>query len=422
MTKDSFASILAKASKKYDLRIGNMNSVLEDVDAISTGSIAFDNALGVGGFPRGRSIELYGPPSSGKTTAALMAMASAQKLITEGHPDFKGKKLLYMDHEHAVDLEYAKKLGLDAEDESFLIAQPDSFEQSANISFELISTGEIAMATYDSVAAMVSEKALEAEIGKSLPAIQARLMSDFLKKLNGTLNETKTSAIFLNHIMEVMEMGGKPGYKKYSTPGGRALKFYASVRVEFQQVGNLKGTQTDELTKEETEIIEATDVRIRIVKNKVAPPFKQAKVRVRFGRGFDNAYTALQILKGRKKLPVTASRFHYFHLLPELITDDMLRTPAKPRTDPRPYIDTEARLFDKLDADPVWRQKFIDAAIAALSDEIPVEEVSPDDILEMAEEAAENDIEPSIEDESEDGTEDAPEEIRAEELQEILNG
>ncbi len=186
-----------------------------------------------------------------------------------------------------------------------------------------------------------------------------------------------------------MEMGGgRGGYKKYSTPGGRALKFYASVRIEFQQIKNLKGKSVDELTHEVEELIEATDVRIRVVKNKVAPPFRQAVVRVRFGRGFDNAYTALKILAGHKKIMMGAGGYFFFHNLPDLAEGmDRLATGTH-----RPYIRGEASLFDRLDTDPVWREAFIQAARDVLNEDpdaaaVPV---NPDDLAELEDEASED--------------------------------
>lgn len=395
MAKESYKSIKAKLAKKYDLRIASMSDVIEPTDSVSSGNLALDHILGIGGFPRGRSIELFGSPSSGKSSCATMLAASTQKLIKEGHPDFKDKVILYMDHENAMDLEYAKALGLDVEHESFEFSQPDSFEQSANVVIGLIETGDVALVIFDSVAAMVAEAALALEIGSNRPMIQAKLMSDFLKKLNGLAARTKTTVIFLNHIMEVVDMSGGPGarYKKYSTPGGRALKFYASVRIEFKQIKNHKAKSIDELTRETVENVESTDVLIQIVKSKVAPPFKRAVVRVRFGRGFDNAYTALQVLVGHKKIIVAGGRFHYFHNLPELVTDDMPRAATGTH---RPYIDTESQVFEWLDSKPEWRAKFIQAAedllkVAPALIEAPI---ADEELAELQEEAADSELAP----------------------------
>lgn len=365
MTATEFNKKMASLSKKYDLRLGNLSSVLEPVDAVSTGNMAIDHILGVGGFPKGRSIELFGPSSSGKTTLAGQVAANVQRLILQGAPGFENKKILYMDHEYSVDTEYFRALGLDAEDDSFLLAQPDTLEQSGNVACGLVETGQVALVIFDSVAAMVSSAAMDSEVGSSLPALQARLMSDLLKnKLNGLLSSTGCIGVFLNHIAEEINIGGyqRSGYKKMTTPGGRALKYYSSVRVEFRQIKNLKGARFNELTMAETDMIEATDVLVKVVKNKCATPFREAIVRVRFGRGFDEAFTALQILTGHKLIQAPGGGFLYFHNVPELVTDDMARS----EKGDRPYIRGEAALFEKLDTDPEWREKFCLRAREAL--------------------------------------------------------
>lgn len=382
--QDSLAALRAKLAKKYDTQLGAMSSIAKDVEAITSGNMAIDHVLGVGGLPRGRCIELYGPPSCGKSTTALQTAAAFQQKIREGVPGYAGKAILYMDHENAMDPEYARALGLDVDDEeTFIFAQPDSLEASANISRELVASGGIGLAIYDSVAAMTPMKALEAETGKASVAIQARLMSDFLKAYVAMLNETQTTAIFLNHIAEVIDMGGggRPGVKRYTTPGGRALKFYASVRVEYQQQKNIVQEVTDDLTMEKQKQVRATDVRVRVVKNKVAAPFKQCTVRVRYGKGFDNGYTALQVLVGHKKIVKGDGGYYFFEKVPELVTDDMDRQTTGNK---RPYIRGEHNVFAKMDEDPEWRDKFLRLAeetVAQSSTSVLVEdsESEPDD-------------------------------------------
>lgn len=351
----SIADVLGKIQKDYDLRIGSLSAMAADVRALTTGNIAIDDVIGVNGFPVGRSIELFGPPSSGKTTTGLQcAAAEQQRIIAEGTDE----AILFMDYEHALDPTYCRQLGLDLDHPSFLFSQPDNFEQGANASIALIETGLVPVMLVDSVAAMTPSDKLDAEVGKSLPAIQARLMSDYMQKLNSLLNEHKTTAIFLNHLKEVFEMGGsRPGMPpRTSTPGGKALKFYASVRVEYQQIKNVKGKVRDHLTGEYVDQVEATNVRVRVVKNKVAPPFRQCTVRVRYGRGFDSFWSAIQILIGHKRVPNSAG-FYYFDKVPAaLVHPDMAVGTTK---NARPYIRGEEVLLQFADAHPEWRDGVI---------------------------------------------------------------
>lgn len=394
---ESFSSLREKLSKKYDTQLGAMSSIAKNVEAISSGNIAIDHVLGVGGFPKGRCIELYGPPSCGKSTTALQAAASYQRAIKAGEPGYEGKSILYMDHENAMDPDYARALGLNVDDEeTFIFAQPDSLEQSANISRELVQSGYVGMAIYDSVAAMTPLKALEAETGKASVAMQARLMSDFLKAYVAMLNDTQTTALFLNHIAEVIDMGGRgrPGVKRYTTPGGRALKFYASVRVEYQQSKNIVQEVTDELTQETQKQVRASDVRVRVVKNKVAAPFRQCTVRVRYGQGFDNGFTALQILTGHKKIIKGGSGYYYFNRVPEFAPDWMARQPSGNK---RPYIQAEHNVYAAMDEHPEWREGLINFASQVAAESNGVAGVVEDADGESDEE---EDIDPASEQDS----------------------
>ncbi len=283
--QDTLKDIEKQYGKGSIMKLGDRANV--DVDAISSGSIALDVALGIGGYPKGRIIEIFGPESSGKTTLALHAIAEVQK---------KGGRCAFIDAENAIDPMYAKKLGVNIDE--LILSQPDSGEQALEITEMLIRSGAIDLIVIDSVAALVPQAELDGEMSDSSIGLQARLMSKAMRKLSGVMNRSECTAIFINQLREkVGIMFGNPE----TTTGGRALKFYSSIRLDVRK---------SEAIKNGSEII-GNKVNIKVVKNKVAPPFKTAAVEIRYGEGISKMSEIIDLCVEKDIIHKSGAWFSY---------------------------------------------------------------------------------------------------------------
>jgi recombination protein RecA len=312
----ALAQIEKQFGKGSVMKLGQ-NATSMDVEAISTGSLGLDLALGIGGLPKGRIVEIFGPESSGKTTLSLHCLAEAQKI---------GGTCAFIDAEHALDPIYARKLGLNLD--SLLISQPDTGEQALEIADTLVRSGAVDILVIDSVAALTPKAELEGEMGDSLPGLQARLMSQALRKLTGSISKSKCMVIFINQIrMKIGVMFGNPE----TTTGGNALKFYASVRLDIRRIGQIKSG--DEAVGNQT--------RVKVVKNKVAPPFKQVEFDIMYGEGISKTGELVDL---GSKLNVVEKSGSWFSYKGERIGQGRENAKAFLKANPKTANDIEAAI------------------------------------------------------------------------------
>jgi recombination protein RecA len=314
------SSIEKAFGKGSIMRLGNEDALVKDVQAISSGAVSLDIALGVGGFPRGRIIEIYGPESSGKTTLALHAIAEAQK---------KGGIAAFVDAEHALDVGYARKLGVRTDD--LLISQPDTGEQALEIAETLVRSGAIDVLVIDSVAALVPKAELEGEMGDAHMGVQARLMSQALRKLTGTISKSSTIVVFINQIrMKIGVMFGNPE----TTTGGNALKFYATQRLDIRRIGAIK----------DGEQVIGNRTRVKVVKNKVAPPFKEVEFDIMYGHGISREGDVLDLASNENIVEKSGTWFSYDG---ERIGQGREQAKSFLREHPEILQQVEAKLFER---------------------------------------------------------------------------
>ncbi len=381
--KDALEAVFASAGKK-GLNVGPLNSVISDQLWLPTGNIAIDNAFG-GGIPMGRQLEFFGPTHCGKTTLVLQSCVALQKIILAGGDKSLGIKeddvILYVDYEGTVDLRYAVALGFDPEHPSFRITQPDTLEEGADLIQKAVATGRVRLVVVDSVAAMVPSAQAEAEsVGKMQVALAARLLKTFGQNLNPLLRNNNCTVLWINHESEVIGGFTRPGMSApTTTPGGKALKYFATIRGQFRPIKHYKGSWTDPLTGEVKEIRAQSDIRLSIVKNKVGNAYRDAVLRVRFGRGFDPFWTAMQILLAEGKVVYGDGKFYFHNLADQGGAPDWMER-MKSGTF-RPYVSKgidDRAIFKAADRHPEWRQLIID-----IGNEIGIKNIALSDQKEI---------------------------------------
>lgn len=381
---DKALADIGKGKKdKPGLRIATLGD-MEPAESISTGNLTIDWLTTVGGLPKGRIIELYGLHGSGKTTLALQTSKQAMDL---------GLNVLFVDYEQALDPLYAKALGIDPYQKDpkkprFLQTQPDSLEEGVNAIRAVIETGGVGMVLVDSVALMTPQKELSSATGENPFSTKAKLMYEVMRQLTPIVKRHGVVCVFLNHIQDVIDMSStgqwlaKKGVKRTTTPGGVALKFLASMRIEFVPAGNSRSMETSELTGEREAQVTGSNVKVTVVKNKVGPPYRSGEVRVRYGRGFSNEFSALQVLTGRGIVRVTgktkdtAPKAWTFHF----------EGPVAPPWSPEKYaVKGEEDALEALERHPEWSAGLIEMAREALVT-VPVEEASPEGLDQVDDE------------------------------------
>lgn len=359
----SVDDVLKEFEKKHGLKVGTP----EAVTGLPTGNLAIDWQSGVGGLPRGRITELYGYESSGKTTTALQTAVQLQQHIMEHGT---GEHIVYLDFEHALDVNYATALGLDLGHPSFVPLQPNNLEQGANVALDLVETGKVPLVVFDSVAAMAPKRLKEGDFDQAtIQMHRAKLVSALCQSMLDLIHAHNTAAVFVNHKMESIEMTGRPGLPpKVTTPGGRGLKFYASLRLEFDIIGGIKNKIDDVFSGTEVNSLIANRVQVKCVKNKVGVPGRIVELRSRYGKGFDNAWSALQVLVSRKLITKSGAWYIFSPDKTPQLMGDANATGFR--------LHGEPAVLNYADDNPLWRDSLIvmaEKVAADVVDEVLVE-------------------------------------------------
>ncbi len=352
--KTTVAGLLADMRKK-GVAIGSHSEVTRPVEALTTGNMGVDWSVArIGGLPVGRITELYGLTSSGKTTTAIQTAAALQKdIIKRGTEEY----ILYLDFEHSMDLKYSQALGLDTEHPSFVLVQPSWLEEGAKIALTLIKTGQVRLSIWDSVAVMEAKDQEEGGFDQRTAAMnRGRLMAGMLRQLNPLLHDNDSAAIFINHLTKEVVISGMPqsGPPKNTSPSSNSLRFYAALRLEYQQVKTNRSNTEDQITGDKVMRAWSTRVKVKAVKNKVGPPFGECEILVRYGRGFDDFWTALQVLISRGVIKNSTGYYYFGSNGSTLVVDDM-----ETSTTGRRYVQGEEKLLKFADEHPLWRDEVI---------------------------------------------------------------
>lgn len=331
--KKTGREVLAELRKEYNTDydvIGTLTDINKPQQAYSTGNLGLDFLTGIGGFPKGKIVELHGPFSSGKSTSAFMAMAQEQKKIIKNNEE--DALIVFLDYERSLDPKYCFNLGLDVSHDSFVYVRPDSLEQGVNLFRRLLETGSVRIACFDSVAAMVSEKEKNAETGAVTVADRAKALHQVCRQIKDDLDIYGTTAIFLNHTLEKVAtdpMSAKMaarGIKQMTQPGGQALPFYASLRIEYKKTGQVKTKELDALKDAEDETVSGQKITATVVKNKTAAAFATTELRVRRNKGFSQSWSVLNVLVSHGV--ITAGPTGWY-LIPERLVPTMLKDKVK---------------------------------------------------------------------------------------------
>lgn len=360
---DATSALFKGIEKRHGLRLDTMDAVAPDVDVVPSGNMAIDWITGVWGLPLGRTIEMFGPPSSGKTTTALQAAVEIQRIIMRGGNGLIGPDdlIVYLDYENAMDKKYARSLGLDTKHRSFAFGQPDYLEDGADALREMAREGAdggqvMRWAVVDSVAAMQTRDEAEKGVGDARIAPQAKMLKNLGKDLNPLLRKSNGSVVFINH--ELDQIGGRGPVVAKTTPGGKAIKFFASVRLQYTPMDKQYGTMTDPVSGLKKRVPISTNTKVKAVKNKVGVPFREQTIRVRYGKGFDNFYTAITLLVTKKQVTSSAGYWYFDRVDHPGLAPEWMDRNGKDR----PYIKGEPALLNMADLHPEWRQVVIDLA------------------------------------------------------------